>query len=249
MLSLALAPPQPPASRRIPRTNPHPTLVSGSAPKHHLIGGGRAIIWLDDGELCHSRESSCFFPRFHSLASVSLFSSLQKAWLRSLVSHSAMPQLKLISEPCTVASNSAAQDFLPTASSVRPSCDQDSLLRLPLYSGLVLARLYSYAASGLPSSLGYALHVGEAIGVVLGVAAWLALNRSSASAAQHLSDPALPVEDAEVLGLGVQVDPAGVRVGRCGSWCRIAWVLSWYGRGLGVRPAYAAGRRHRRGPG
>ena len=67
------------------------------------------------------------------------------------------------------------------SSFVRPGL----VAQLTLYSGLFLARLYSYAVSGLPSSIGYALHAGEAIGVVFGVAAWLALNRSSASAAQQ----------------------------------------------------------------
>ncbi len=54
-------------------------------------------------------------------------------------------------------------------------------LQVLLYGGLFLARLYSYAVSGLPDGLGYALHAGEAVGVLAGVVAILRLRHGGRS--------------------------------------------------------------------
>lgn len=51
--------------------------------------------------------------------------------------------------------------------------------QLALYGGLALARVYSYAAAGMPSALGLALHAGEIAGLVFGGLAWTKLTKHS----------------------------------------------------------------------
>lgn len=56
---------------------------------------------------------------------------------------------------------------------IRPAWHAPGLLaQLLLFGGLVTARLVSWAAVGLPSRLGLALHAAETTGLLLGGLAW-----------------------------------------------------------------------------
>ncbi len=58
----------------------------------------------------------------------------------------------------------------------RPEAVRFGLMaQLSLYGGLAAARFVAYAAAGLPSALGLALHAGELVGLALGVLAWRGL--------------------------------------------------------------------------
>jgi hypothetical protein len=56
-------------------------------------------------------------------------------------------------------------------------CRAGLVAQLLLYGGLAGARVISYALVGLPSALGWALHLGELVGFALGIAAWRRLPR------------------------------------------------------------------------
>jgi hypothetical protein len=69
--------------------------------------------------------------------------------------------------------------FLAYASSQTSWLRPGLALQVATFGGLFGARLVSYAVSGLPSALGYLLHAGEALGLFIGLAAWIHLGRSS----------------------------------------------------------------------
>lgn len=68
--------------------------------------------------------------------------------------------------------------LLLAGAATRPAWVHPGLVaQIVLYGGLAAARFVSYAVVGLPSALGLALHLGEIVGWICGVAAWQAVRR------------------------------------------------------------------------